>query len=202
MTKNFSAGTPYTQGIGLSALMPGDRPFHAKNISNSRLRLLLFALALEIWRAESKVENIAEQYNIFNTTDLLEEWEAAVGIPDGCFDGSGTVEQRRTNIIAKIRANGVATAEAFISLAHFMGYTIEIIPLGEVAYPPYDVPFFPVNLPQGRFVWVIKGYGIAPFTPPYDVPFTPMIGSDVIPCFFNKLKPANTILLFENLELI
>lgn len=198
----FSPGTVIEQAEGLASLLPNDRVFFSKNYTGTKLQKLILGLAYEIWRVENKVEDISIQYNIFDTVNLIDEWERAMGIPDDCFTNTGTIEQRRINIIAKLRARGVATKEAFIALAAFMGYTIEIFTLSELAYPPYNVPFFPVSLPQGRFVWLIKGYGIAPFTPPYDVPFTPMIGSDVIPCFFNKLKPANTILLFENLELL
>lgn len=198
----FDAGTLETQTQGLADLLPSDRPFYAKNFSASNLRKLLRGLAQEVWRAEKRVEDISIQTNIFETVDLIQQWESAVGIPDDCFPNTGTLAQRRINILAKLRANGVATKEAFIELALFMGYVIEIVTFGDVAYPPYDVPFYPVNLPLGRFIWLIKGYGIAPFTPPYDVPFTPMVGSEIIPCFFSKLKPANTILLFQNLELL
>jgi hypothetical protein len=48
-------------------------------------------------------------------------------------------------------------------------------------------------------VWIIKGKDIAPFVPPYDVPFDVNVGSAIIPCFFSKLKPANTLLYFINL---
>jgi uncharacterized protein YmfQ (DUF2313 family) len=111
-----------------------------------------------------------------------------------------TLAERRRNVLAKLKARGVATKEAFIQLAAFLGYTITIYSGGEVADPPYDVPFFPVSLPQGNFVWIIEGVGVLPHVPEYDVPFDIIIGSSVIECFFNKLKPANTVLLFHNLD--
>ena len=196
----FDPGTLVDQTQGLANLLPNDRPFYAKNITDSKLRKLLTGLAFEVLRAENRVESISLESDINTTVDLITEWESAFGIPDECFDPTDqTLEQRRNNILAKIKARGVATAQAFIDLAAFMGYTIKIITLADVAYPPYDVPFYPVSLPAGRFIWIIEGVDIAPFTPPYDVPFDINVGSTIIPCFFNKLKPANTILIFVDL---
>lgn len=195
----FDAGTLETQTQGLANLYPNDRPFYAKNISDSNLRKLLTGLAQEIWRAEKRVQDITVQHYIPDTVDLIEAWESAVGIPDSCFLNTRNLEQRQKNVLTKFKALGVATKESFIQLAAFMGYTIEIITFSAAANPPYNVPFYPVLMPLGRFVWLIKGIGIAPYVPPYDVPFDVNIGSDVLPCFFSKLKPANTILYFENL---
>lgn len=195
----FPAGSFEDQVQGIANLLPNDRPFYAKNISGTNLRKLLQGLAYEIWRVERQIETISLEHDINFTVSLISEWESALGIPDDCFSNTGTIEERRKNVITKLRARGVATKEDFIALAFYLGYSIEIIDSADVAYPPYDVPFFPVSLPQGRFVWYIKGYNIAPFVPPYDVPFIPNNIESIISCFFQKLKPANTILYIVNI---
>ena len=132
--------------------------------------------------------------NILTTNDesFIQLWENAVKIPDDCFVVAGTIEERRTNILIKLRSLGVLTAQDFIDLGNLLGFNITITPLADALYPPYDVPFIPVE-EGSRFVAVVKGDNIeGVFYPAYDVPFIPQEINTIIECLFDTLKPAMT----------
>lgn len=194
----FNGGTIDDQQKSLGYALPNGKLFEAKNIPGSNLYLLIKALATEIWRLENRVNAFVDNYDIRITESLITDWEAAVGIPDDCISTEFTLEERRKHVIAKFLALGCSTEADFIYLANYLGYTVTIKQIGAFSDPPYDVPFYPVSFPHGRFVWIIEGEGVAEFVPPYDVPFDVNVGSTVLQCFFNKLKPANTLLYFVN----
>jgi uncharacterized protein YmfQ (DUF2313 family) len=92
----FNAGTIVDQVQAIANNLPNDKLFFAKNIEGSNLRKLLYGLAYEVWRMENRVTDIAEQYDITKTIDLLTRWESALGIPDSCFDISVYISRTST----------------------------------------------------------------------------------------------------------
>jgi hypothetical protein len=51
----------------------------------------LVGLASQFIRFRDKVNEIYDEYNPTITTNLIEEWETVVGIPDGCIGNTGTL---------------------------------------------------------------------------------------------------------------
>jgi len=182
------------------SFLPLGKLFDQKNIPDSNIHNLFTAFSKEFVRDENKIATVAEEHNIFNTTLFIEEWESAVGIPDACFTIAPTIEERRANIIIKLRASGVSTQEQFEEIALLLGFVVTVTPLQDEAFPPYCVPFIPTKSPASRFIMVVRGDGIIPEVPPYDVPFTPAaIGQQsILQCIFGILKPANVGILFFN----
>lgn len=185
----------------LANFLPNGDLFAAKNIQESTFRNLLNGLAIELQRCEQLLADTTSEHDIRYTSNFIEEWERALGIPDDCFDNTGTLEERRTNLLIKLAAPGVSTEQDFIDLAAMLGYVITIEHLAEVEfYPPYNVPFSPIyGVPESRYVWIVKGVGVVANVPPYDVPFS--LGSStatILQCLFNKLKGAHTLIIFEN----
>jgi hypothetical protein len=95
--------------------------------------------------------------------------------------------------------NKVTTKQDHIYLANLLGISITIEHMSDQLYPPYDVPFFPVDEDTSRFVMIIRGVDadIAGALPPYDVPFIPQ-SSSILSCVFDKVKPANVKYLYLN----
>lgn len=60
------------------------------------------------------------------TTDLIDEWNATVGIPDFCFGAPETIEQNRQYIVAKLIADGGQTVDYYKSIAASLGLIITI----------------------------------------------------------------------------
>jgi uncharacterized protein YmfQ (DUF2313 family) len=183
----------------LADYMPNGRLFEAKRISSSNFRQLLLGLAGELFNAQGYIITLEREYLPDMTNLFLSEWEQALGIPDDCFTGTGSNDDRRRDIVVKLASLGVQTAQDFEDLALLFGAVVTVTPLSDEAFPPYAVPFTPVSLTEGRFTIVVTGTDILPDVPPYDVPFDLFNSETILECLFNKQKPANCNVVFRNL---
>ncbi len=186
----------------LAQFYPNDVLFGGKAIDGTVFRNVLKGYARLYAKADDFILQYLDQYNLLTTDNFITEWESAVGIPDACFPGTGTMEERRLHVQLKLLANGTQTEQDFIDLGALLGKTITIehVPPSALNIPPYDVPFTPGVLEESLlFYWTVKGDGIVPLIPPFDVPFSLDVTTAVtLTCFFNTLKPAMTIIIFEN----
>ena len=181
--------------------MHNGKAWRAKNIQSSKTRALLRGLAASAKRLEATLIDFWNEVFIGTAYDFVPDFERALGIPDHCFDGTGTIEERRTDCQIKLVSLYVVTEQDFIDLALLLGYVITIErPVDTTAFPPYDVPFIPVDLKTARFTWIVKGVDLVTGYPPYDVPFIPgtSTNAEKLICLFNKLKPACTTIIYEN----
>lgn len=177
----------------LAAYMPDGDLFAAKHIADSNFRQLLRGITYELFDAQGYLCDLEEQYFPDATESFLSEWEQALGIPDDCFSGTGDVLERRRDIVVKLAALGIQTAEDFRQLAEVFGEVVAVIPGSEYTNYPLPVPADD----QKRYYIIIE------FTPatggfPYTFPFT--FGSDairILECLFVSLAPANCRVLFR-----
>jgi uncharacterized protein YmfQ (DUF2313 family) len=186
-----------TQAQRLADYLPGGRLFQAKNMPASNLRNLLRGLAGEMHTADGHVCEYQEDSNPSVTIYFLEEWEKALGIPDHCFPGNGTVDQRRLHVLVKLAALGVQTGQDFIDLAALFGITVSIASGHDFAVFPLVFPIFLVTELEARFTifvtFTVQGVDIFPITFPYT------FGDDtvaILECLFRRLKPANCDVVF------
>lgn len=195
--------TPKTQDENAQTLadyLPDGFVFLAKNLGTSKLRQMLLGLGAELVRADQFVEILVDDYYISQTTQLIEEWERALGIPDSCFNNTGTIEQRRENVIIKLAKLNVATREDFIKLAALLGFTVEISGGAVWGIFPLHFPaiFFP-SAKAARFTMVVdfdKALGGETFPYTFPVPFG-FGGNNIVMCLFRKLKPAMVKIVFR-----
>ena len=183
----------------LAAYMPNGPLFEAKNINDSNFRQLLRGLAGEIFTAQGYLTTLNDDYFPDQTTLFLEEWEAALGIPDSCFFGGGTLNERRQDILVKLASLGVQTEDDFIDLAALFGVTITITPGIDFLIFPLTFPWlFFSTTKEARFTIVVdftvQGASKFPLTFPF-IFGTSEIG--ILECLFNKLKPANCNTIFR-----
>lgn len=190
------------QTTSLASFMPGGRPFLAARLPDTKLRSMLMGLAVELYRVDNLLNDITYEHEIGQTTLLIEEWERALGIPDHCFDTSGTIEQRRTNVLVKLAAMGVQSEQDFVDLATLLGFTVEIIAGAERGLFPF-ISGFPLYLFDHRatarftmFVRITTENFPNVFTYTFPIVFGDTAQS-VIECLFNQLKPANVEVRFE-----
>ena len=202
---NFQAHTLEQHQQAISQYMPNDRLFQAKNVKGTNLYKLFLGLGGEFTRVDEIFQNVWDNTNILTTNDLeyIARWEGAVGIPDDCFTQttSLSLEERREQILVKLTSLGVLTEQDFIDLAAIFGYTIEISNGIEYGTFPLIFPFtFFANPKQARFTMIVNmPTSLAPTSVfPLTFPFTfSSGGGSVIECLFNKLKPANTSIIFN-----
>jgi hypothetical protein len=195
----FEVSTQDEFATSLSQYMPGGSAFDAKNHLQSRMRKLLNGLSGEGIRAEQYIKDIADNHNINETVDYIEEWESCVGIPDSCFPGQGTIEERRRDVITKLARMNISTREELIALAAEYGYTIRIYSAIELSVFPMEFPYhFTGDGKTNRFTIYVEfsevdSEYIFPVTFPWK--FAPS-SLNIVQCMFNKIVAANVRIIY------
>lgn len=203
MVQLFKDTTQEQQEQSLASFLPPGKAFASANNPDSNLGKLMTGLASTVKKVYDDVNNLSGDYDILFTEQLLGKWEKALGIPDQVFPGSSTSENtRRLDVLIKFAKMNVQTAQQMVTLVRTLGFqNVNITPLNQLAYPPYNVPFFPTQPPDSRYIITIYASGIFLDVPPYDVPFTPRSNSGgVLNLLMQIVKPMNVEILFKNPE--
>jgi uncharacterized protein YmfQ (DUF2313 family) len=182
-------------------ITPG-KAFAAKDIDGTVTRDFLKGLAAELVRVDAVIAELREETIPDETTLFVDEWESALGIPDACLLGQGTLEERRRDVLVKLASLGAQTAEDFVAIAEMFGVSVIIAPGGLHGCFPFKFPivFFP-DEQTARFTIIVDFTGIEPGGFPYTFPITfVQSGANVIECLFRKLKPANADLLVTSIS--
>lgn len=136
------------------------------------------------------------------TYALLEEFEAAFGLPDACADVDyQTVADRRLALVTRIAARGSQQPAYYVALAEALGYPGATV----YEYDPWtctDTCAEPIATEAWRFVWALKIPGdgrITYFTAnsPCTEPLANWSAVESISCAINRLKPAHTLCYFD-----
>jgi uncharacterized protein YmfQ (DUF2313 family) len=183
----------------LAQYLRDDKLHLSKNIEGSNLRKVLIGLACEWLRTRDKIDEMYEEYDINSTTQYIEEWERVVGIPDDCINNAGSLEDRRQNILLKLAGVNVTTAKQFENLAALLGFTVTVETGVETSTFPMTLPFILLSEAEAPFVIVVTlDASLEPSGLPLTLPFTlSEQAPEILQCFFEKLKPANTTVIFR-----
>lgn len=131
---------------------------------DATLTQLLAALAEEFARVDARVEQLVTEFDPRSAYELLDEWEAALGLPDACTAAATTVSARQAAIWRKLAFVGGQSRAFYIGLAAALGYAIEIH-----EFDP-DVDDFDGSLTaliaggRYRFVWRVHVLNAGDFT--------------------------------------
>lgn len=179
----------------LANYLPGGPLFAAKSVKDSNFRRLLRGMAGELFRANGLLKQYSEDFIPDRTVAFIEEWERALGIPDGCFDGQGTLDKRRRDVLVKLASLGVQTAQDFVDLAAVFDVVVEVYP-GKDKFD--DLSALGMTLHDARFTIVVDFAVRAAFQFPYTFPIR--FGDEriaIMECLFNRLIPANCQIMFR-----
>ena len=157
------------------------------------------ALAIEFHRVQIRADILRSETDPRNTTELLEEWEAVVGIPDGCAPPAPTLDRRRADIVARLTHEGAITHQFYIAFAAYLGFTITI-----TEYRPFRAGFSsagdPLSNGDWAFVFLVTGpvETINFFSAGRNQAGDPLAnwGNQFLECAINKRKPAHTLALY------
>jgi uncharacterized protein YmfQ (DUF2313 family) len=83
---------------------------------------LLTGLAAELCRVEGRGADLLEELDPGTSTELLEDWEALLGIPDECTMSLTDIEERRSQARQKLAAQGGMTASFYEAVAERLGF--------------------------------------------------------------------------------
>lgn len=200
MARLFTQHSKEKHADSLADYLPGGRLFEAARLTDTNFRKLLVGLANELFRAEGYLKTVSNEYDINTTSLLIEEWEAALGIPDTCFSGQGEIADRRRDVLLKLASLGVQTVEDFELLGAIFGVSVTVHPGIEFASVfPMVFPFiFFDSIKQARFTIIVDFTVEAASRFTLTFPFTfGSAGINILECLFNKLKPANCDIIFR-----
>lgn len=172
---------------------------------------LLWALAQpfeDAWEALCRVQT---EIDPRTTTELITEWETAVGLPDSCLPEAMTIEERRAWVMWRLDKRRWASAEDWKELALLFGIRIAVVPGWIVQKPSLYAHSYPKKydlFPKlGRFRVYIDvvdatfggyDYGAADRGDGYPVPYG-MIDESTnrIMCILDRVRPANVIIIWN-----
>ena len=162
---------------------------------------LIFALGLEFYRMEVLLGNMLTEMDVNQTSELLLEWEASVGIPDPCFGRFDDTQARRDAVLNKLsNYAGVQTLEDFERILTIFGVTGMVRGALESAVFPMEFPirFFDTKVVATHTIIVdlARRRETFPFSDRFPIPFTRQINSVII-CVLRTLRPANVQILFN-----
>lgn len=184
----------------LADYLPGGRLFESARAFDSNFRKLLLGLSGELFTAEGYLKTISNEYDINTTNLFIEEWESALGIPDDCFLGNGTLNERRRDVLVKLASLGVQTAEDFEGLGSIFGVTVTVhagIDFSSIFPATFPFIFFD-SAKDARFTIIVDFTVQEPSRFTLTFPF--VFGSKeiaILECLFNKLKSANCDIIFR-----
>lgn len=169
----------------LARYHPNGDLFLAKNVPGTNYNKFLRGLSTEICRAQDLLITYIEEILPDQTTLLIEEWESAVGIPDSCFSAEESTSDRRRDILLKLAASGLQTAQDFVDFGKLFGFVdpdpgVVVVTQGVskfeiiITFPFSDAEEFPLEFPI----------------------FFGSTTQGILECMYTKLKPANCSITF------
>lgn len=189
----FKSHSKNEQADSFAAYLPADRTFAAKRVEDTNLRNFILALSNQLINFEQTLNLFTNELGPLESSSLLPEWERMLGIPDDCFLKTGPIEERRRDVLIKLASLSVQTKEDFEALALLFGVVVTVLAGDDI--PPTS-PAFPAAFP--KFTIYVEFGSLAVDTFPFTFPFTFGNSSiDIMQCLFSNLKPANTVLIFQ-----
>jgi hypothetical protein len=201
MSNIFTAPDDTSQQMADS--LPQGRAWAAKNIDTSNMRKLINSLAVVHNRSQQQIQLLDEEFRIDGTTDLLEEWETSVGLPDECTALSTTLALRRQAVIDRFRK------KPWVTLSDLQTYVDNVFPeVGVILYPggeyyplEYELEATLMGDVSDRFI-IVAEIPLSGESLEYTLELTIEggINTDELECVLNKLLLANVLLQIEFVE--
>lgn len=203
------------RGLSLSTLLrhlPDGVAWIAWRMPGKTARRLMDAIAEAYEDMTQAICDMTTEIDCRTTTQLITEWETAVGLPDPCLPTVATLAERRTWVQWRLTKRRYSTVADWNYLASLFGLEIAITPgwhvqrisLYPARYPkPYDrfpklgrfrVYINVLNQPQVGY-----DYGALDRGPGYPVPYgyrDPELYAK-FKCLIERVKPANVAIVWD-----
>jgi uncharacterized protein YmfQ (DUF2313 family) len=176
-------------------------------------------LAVEFCRIKDRAKDLLTEIDPGTSTELLEDWETLLGLPDDCTPATTDLIERRTQARQKLAAVGGISAdfyeqvaddlgfEAFVSDAHpfKVGHSV----VGDFLYNSLeDRDIFKAGFTVGEYLYNwrwdfcfivnVEATTVEAFEVGNNVVGDPLVsfGNELLECTIAKLKPAHTCSFF------
>jgi uncharacterized protein YmfQ (DUF2313 family) len=159
---------------------------------DSVLMQTVYGLAGIMGYADGRIADLLERESDPRiTTEMLDWWERAWGLPDPCYTGPSTIGERQKALMMRMTLMGGQSREFFIAMAAYIGYTIAIS-----EYNPFIVgiaPRYQGHYYQGNYDVVANSPDLRAITPSKDQfwsAVTPDAGYNTPPGYTNAPTPS------------
>lgn len=203
----------------IADLLPSGRLWDV--INQPVLADLLASLAVELARADDRVNDALFEADPRQTVELLPDWERLLGLPDECSPENPTIEERRAQVLQRFTSVGGLSKTYYEFLTAQLGYPSTVTkPLpfrvgrsrvGDALTNDFDVPFT-VGMRVGDALrnvgWLFYFNVEVPvtaarvFTVGHSTVGEPLrdFSNELIECTIKKLKPAHAGVTFTFIE--
>ena len=184
----------------LSKHMPIGRMWSNVFNKDTNIGKLVYGLSIECYRISLLENELANEYDIEQTTKLISEWEKSVGIPNTIYKNTGSISDRRRNV--KYLFNnflGIQTAEDFVRLATYFGFDVNITNAVDFATFPLSFPilFFDSKAVKYTIIVNLQNSTVALNSFPLTFPISFSDGGlGFLKSIYNLVKPANCNVLY------
>ncbi|HYF35449.1 MAG TPA: putative phage tail protein [Prosthecobacter sp.] len=184
----------------LRALFPMGAAWDMLDNPDTTFSQFVRGLAIEPARLNARSLELLEEADPRTTTQLIDDWERVMGLPDNCGDAPETLQERRDLVVTKLNAVGGQSRQYYIDLAAVYGITITID------------EFFPFRcgrsgcgdgLNGGDWPWTWQVNAAATKTVYFRCGASQcgdqflLITNEQLECLINKYKPAHTEVIFN-----
>lgn len=176
----------------LLALLPPGAVWSRDAIED--IEQFLRGLANELYLVDSRGQELLLESDPRFTSEMLPDWEAASGLPGPCGIHSTTIRERREAVVRLFVSAGSLSRQFYIDLAEVLGFPGAVI----TDYTADDgAADDDVDGDDWFFTWRLS----VPRGPLYQFDVMDSVDqslgeaspADRLECFFNRLKPAHTI---------
>lgn len=166
----------------------------------STLGNFILSLADEMARFDARALDLLTETDTRTTSELIDEWERVLGLPEICISGEQSLAERRVAATAKLIAQGGQSRQYYIDVAAALGFAITITEFQE-KYFQVETSNVEEPLAEG---WIYHWRINAPDETIYDFSVDEdgvetglrYWGNELLECVMNRIKPAHTQLLF------
>ncbi len=187
-------------GDSLAQLLPQGSFWSAKNDPDSVLRRVLVAIAEEAAKVQGATVDRVRESDPRTTSELLQDWEAELGLPDPCAPDPISMAQRVAAVVAKYTAQGGQSAQFFIDLAAALGFQVTIEEHGQFRAGE-GVAGEEIAGADAAFAWTVHA---PPASPLFGLAGTLAAGDPIVTaanamlsCGVDPHKPAYTVVLYK-----
>ncbi len=165
------------------------------------MQSLVRAMARPFQIAQEYIKKLADEYEIPQTTDLIEEWEESVGIPDQCLFSEDTLGNRRMQVLNRISKQPIQSLsdmQTFVD--NNFGENMVVLRSGSEYFGSYEYNY-EINYRgdfNDRFVIVAEVPLSAGFEYDYEYTYQGGVDEERLRCIIEQFLPANQVLLIKN----
>ncbi len=176
--------------------MPQGEAWGSKLVEGSNLHSQMHGTAKPFNITEGRIADLARDFDIDQTTELVSDWETSVGLPDECFGVVNGLAERRALIKERFGKTPIVTLAEQQDLIDrlFPDLDVTLIPGAEFFSFEYDLELFFLGDVNEKFIIVALIPPQEPFFElDFEIDFISGINQTNLQCVLDRISPANVL---------